>query len=184
MISHADKMIANAAMDAITKGFDVHDNARTLLSICADAPRFWWSISGTYRPDTGSDIRGSSPGHGEITIRDETPSEKTMTIGGEPDRIGQYRVRRSGNEVQFWHYWASTMETDGDEFGSSPDVYVIGHNSRNVLRYVGVFREADPRVIRVLPRVRLVISKRKVTPILGKPTPRAITEVSFLFGGP
>ncbi len=63
---------------------------------------------------------------GNVTVEDEKEKTVKKEFGNIPKRVGNYKVCVTKNEIEFWYFWKSDIETEG--LSEKPSVYSITYD--------------------------------------------------------
>lgn len=111
------RLEANAILDRLVADGSTfsRDDARRLIELIPVTPSSRFSFKGIFK-GPGSNVRGHSPGHGEIALYEEA-KEKTITLNVPAShKIGGYVVTHTPGSINIRLMWA---ETKADQAGLS-----------------------------------------------------------------
>ncbi len=141
-----EKMLVNAAMTRlIKKEGDWKAEARTVIEYAYKLPistRVTADIKLSLKKP-GDPITGHAEGHGDVELK---PPDNTVvkhgTLGFKEDRIGDYRLWRTGpGAVRFYYFWESDAATQGPN-SRPPEKFFLGHDPETLQpRYLAVERQ-------------------------------------------
>lgn len=135
-IANQERMLVAAALQVLREERDIEASASVVIG-----NRHWLpNLSGRVELNqtrSGGGFTGVSPGHGNVKVDDGEPVSTTRSIGGEPERIGQFRIwRDKGNRIKFAHYWGFDLATQSED--NPPIEYVIDYADDETLVRFGV----------------------------------------------
>jgi hypothetical protein len=145
MVAKATRMAVNAAIEKlIARSEDSEAAARTVIEY-GDGMRIAGPVQAeatiTTKRHRGS-ISGYSPGHGNVTIKnDEESKDQEFTFGVYKDRVGYYRIWKQAQGLLCFHrFWKSGLVTRGPE-EKGPDVYRLAYSPKSLQpKYLAIVR--------------------------------------------
>jgi len=111
-----ERIEINNAMETLAKAGK--DNpvdwqaAQTVALFCSKLPVAEFSLSGEMIMPSGK-TTGLAPDQNMVTIDDGKSETKKFSLNEVEERVGQFKVFRSGREITFYHFWEADTATQG-----------------------------------------------------------------------
>lgn len=114
-----DRITLNRQIESLidAKGHD--EEARIAIAAFArDLSSSAVSIEGTFRRPGGT-VKGQTPGHGLIEIREDRDRTAEFARGVHQERVGYYKLERARMRKEYWititHFWKADIGTESEE---------------------------------------------------------------------
>ncbi|HXK38385.1 MAG TPA: hypothetical protein VJ579_04950 [Candidatus Paceibacterota bacterium] len=129
-----DKLMLNAALERLIAGEDSDCSAmRTIIAYgdTLDKEKFFALESSVTTKSGGDAISGHTAEQGNVSIEDkEAETHKEHSYGIKKDRVGHYKIWKSGEGLlKFHHFWKSDLTTQ-IEAEDRPEVYHLGYDPK------------------------------------------------------
>lgn len=182
MTPNIQRMAVNAAIEKLIARADDDGEAARVVVAYGSRLKKSGPVSIEYASITkssGDEVSGYSPGHGDISIKDnEREERKEWAFGVHKDRVGHFRLwKEKEGLLQFHHFWKSDTTTQSVD-GEAPEEYHLGYDPFSLEpKYLGVCRK---RIVATFWfGLSVKISREFLEEIYGKVPPLFVFSIAF-----